>query len=228
MSFVATAITATAVVGGALITSSATKSAAKTAQQGADQSLALQQRMYDETTARNAPYYETGTGALGQLATLYGLPGGSGAATDPYATFYQSPDYQFQFAQGIKGTDAGAAARGMLDSGATRKAEIQYAGNLAAGQYNTYAGRLMDLARVGQSAANNTSTAGQNFATSATNTLTGNAANQANATLANGGTYGNLAGQLGSLANNAYQSSYGPNSLSALTTAGIANNPNLF
>lgn len=99
-----------------------------------------------------------------QNGTQPAAPGSTSGTNDPYASFYQTPDYQFRFGQGIKGVDAGATARGMLDSGAARKAEIAYAGNLASGEYNSYANRLMDLAKVGQGAANNQATAGQSYA----------------------------------------------------------------
>ena len=45
-------------------------------------------------------------------------------AVDPYATFYQSPDYQFRLSEGLAKINADAAAGGYLDSGATRKARV--------------------------------------------------------------------------------------------------------
>lgn len=182
-------------VAGGAIAASGAKSAAKTTAAAADRSLGVQQKEFDATTANNKPFLTTGTSALNQLAGLYGLDTvdangntvkGSGTAQniDPNATFYQTPDYQFALSQGVKGVDAGAAARGMLDSGATRKAEIGYAGNLASGQFNTYADRLRQIAGVGQSAANSQAYANSNFAGMQTNTITGAAQDQANATLA--------------------------------------------
>lgn len=80
-------------------------------------------------------------------------------SADPFASFYQSPDYNFKLGQGIAGVDAGGAARGMLDSGATRKAEITYAGNLASSQYDDYTNKLYQLAGLGQNATNTTAAA---------------------------------------------------------------------
>lgn len=113
-------------------------------------------RGYNDARAANQPYLDIGTSALERLGQIYNVNGAgtSGGNLDPNATFWQSPDYQFRMSQGIKGTDAGAAARGMLDSGATRKAEIQYAGNLASGEFNSYAQRLAGLAGIGQQAVN--------------------------------------------------------------------------
>jgi hypothetical protein len=182
-------------VAGGLIQAGAAKSAAKTTAAAADKSLGVQQQEFDATTANNKPFLTTGTSALNQLAGLYGLDTvdangntvkGSGTSQniDPNATFYQTPDYNFALSQGIKGVDAGDTARGMLDSGATRKAEIAYAGNLASGQFNSYADRLRQIAGIGQGAANSQQNANSNYANTFTNTTMGAAQDQANATLA--------------------------------------------
>ena len=64
-----------AVVSG-LIGSSASKKASN-AQTAADQAaIAEQRRQYDQTRADFAPYRSVGTGALDQLAALYGIPQG--------------------------------------------------------------------------------------------------------------------------------------------------------
>lgn len=207
---------------------------------GVENASAVQRQSYDSSTALNAPSLVTGNSALSRLAQLYGVdsvdaggntvPGNPGTGVDPNATFYQSPDYKFALDQGIKGLDAGASARGMLDSGATRKAEIKYGGNLASSNFNSYASRLASLAGIGQDAVNRGINNNQNFATLYGNTqinqgtnlaATGtnyannyassvqNAANnQANATLANGANTSNaingLAGSAGSFLNNNY------------------------
>lgn len=129
-------------------------------------------------------------GATGPSAvTPQGVPISGGL--DPNGTFYQSPDYAFRFGQGIRGVDAGAAARGMLDSGATRKAEIQYAGNLASGEFNSYANRLQALAGIGQAAASNQASAAQGYANNIGNLAAAGANNWGNA-------INNVAGQFGS------------------------------
>jgi hypothetical protein len=162
-----------------------------------------QRDAFNTITANNKPFLTTGTSALNQLGASYGLNGGGGAI-DPNAGFYQSPDYQFRLGQGIKGVDAGAAARGMLDSGATRKAEIGYAGNLASGEFNTYANRLQSLAGIGQAAASNQAGAAQGYANNIGNLAQAGANN-----LSNG--VNNLAGLFGGKSQ--YGSSYsGPSS----------------
>lgn len=191
---VAAGVGAVGAVAGGIISSNGAQSAARTNATEADKSLAAQQSNFDATTANNKPFLTTGTSALNQLARLYGLDTvdangntvkGSGTSQniDPNSTFYQTPDYQFALNQGIKGIDAGAAARGGLDSGATRKAEMAYAGNLASGQFNTYASRLMQAAGLGQSAANSQANAGQANANAITGINTNVGAVNANAGL---------------------------------------------
>lgn len=124
--------------------------------------------------------------------------GASQPGVDPNASFYQSPDYQFRLTQGLKGLEARAAtgAFGGLDSGALRKAEIDYSGNLAAGDYNSYANRLAAIAGVGQTTATNLAGQGQTYATNVGNIATNQGNNRASSYLANGQTYGNTVGNL--------------------------------
>lgn len=204
---VSAGVAAAGAVAGGVIAANGAKSAAKTSAQASQNALNVQQQEYDQTKANNLPFLTTGTSALNQLAGLYGLDTvdangntvkgtGTGANIDPNATFYQTPDYNFALSQGIKGVDAGAAARGMLDSGATRKAEIAYAGNLASGQFNNYASRLQQLAQVGQNAANSQQNANSGYANNYTNTVTNAAADQANASLAGSSAISNQINQL--------------------------------
>jgi hypothetical protein len=198
----------------------------------------------DANTALNSPFLTTGISSLNQLASLYGLDtydpstgsvikgSGTGAGIDPNATFYQTPDYKFALSQGIAGVDAGAAARGGLDSGATRKAEIAYGGNLASGQFNNYASRLQALAGVGQSAAGNQQNANTNYASQVGNAYMGGAQadNAAGANFANSSTlaasnYANNSGNAGQSYANAIQNA-GQNYASSVQGAGTnyANN----
>ncbi len=139
-----------------------------------------------------APGAATGTPGAPGVYT----PGSAQPGVDPYATFYQSPDYQFRLTQGLAGVDAGAAAGGYLDSGATRKAEIEYAGNLTSGEYNNYANRLAALAGVGQTTATNLGNLGSQYATNVGNIATNQGNNLASSYLAQGQNYSNTIGNL--------------------------------
>lgn len=197
----------TAILGaGALAAGGAVASGAM-ASGATDKATNIQSQEFNQTTANNKPFLDTGTAALNQLGGLYGLNGGSGV-TDPNATFYQSPDYQFAMSQGIKGIDAGAAAGGMLDSGATRKAEAAYAGNLASTNFNSYASRLQSIAGIGQAAANNQAAQGANYATQVGNLATNGAANTSNAVLSGTSSISNALNQYAGATKDTNASSY--------------------
>ena len=138
---VAAGIGAAGSIAGGLIGSSSASDAAKAQQKSDAAAIAEQRREYDQSRQDLLPWETTGASALDQLAAIYGLatyqngqtvPGNSSSKPAPdYSSFYKSPDYNFAMKEGIAGIDAGAAATGSLDSGATRKAEEKYAGNLA-------------------------------------------------------------------------------------------------
>ena len=230
--------------------SKAAKQAANASQNAADAATAEQRRQFDIANANQQPWLTTGTSALNQLASLYGLQtapnattfnessylaanpdvaaaiqngqfGGSalnhynqygknearqGGVTQTGGTtsgtgmagFVASPDYQFRLNESQRALTARNAALGIQDSGAAQKAAIQYAGNLASGEFNNYANRLSALAGVGQTAAQNTAQLGQNYAGAVGNIGMNNAQNlgssyqQQGANSAN--MWGNLAG----------------------------------
>jgi hypothetical protein len=108
-----------------------------------------------------APWRTTGGTANTQAANLLGI-NGQPAADTAMQTFQSSPGYAFQLEQGLRGVDASAAAKGMLRSGATLKAEQTFGQGLAAQDFGNYYNRLMDLSKVGENAA-----AGQGATTNA-------------------------------------------------------------
>lgn len=167
----AVAIAGAAVVGaGASII--AGNKAAKAQQQSAAASISEQRRQYDTSRADMAPWLQTGSGALAQLARLYGIapPGGTAGANDnqPYGGFTASPGYQFRLDQGVQAVERSAAARGLLRSGSAAKAIQRYGEGLAASEYDAYNQRLMTLAGFGQGAAATNAATGA----TATNSIT--------------------------------------------------------
>ena len=188
-------LAAAGAVGSAVIGSNSASKAADASQNAADQATAEQRREYDQSRSDQLPWLNTGKNALDTLAGLYGVGSGAGATPD-YSEFYKSPDYNFAMQQGIAGVDAGAAARGSLDSGATRKAETQYASNLASSNFNNYANRLAGLAGVGQNAANTLTSAGQNTANNVSNIIQNAGNSQASSYLAQGKSYADAVGSI--------------------------------
>lgn len=188
---------------------------AKAAAKGADSATNEQARQYDQTRADYAPYRAVGAGALGQLASLYGigtpevqgdpdwtaylrdnpdvakdkffaanpeehyyrhgraegrnLPTSGGVAAVPGGApnanvFFESPDYQFNLAEGQKAIDRSLAARGRSLSGAGVKEGIRYASGMASGEFGNFYNRLANLAGIGQAATGSTAAAGANAA----------------------------------------------------------------
>jgi hypothetical protein len=139
------------------------------------------QAQFQQQRGDLAPYRDAAVPALNAQSDLLGL-NGQPAADAAMANFQQSPGYQWQLTQGLRGVDAGAAASGMLRSGATLKAEDTYAQGLANQDFTNYYNRLYDLSKLGENAAAgnaSTATAAGNSAASAANTqasIYGNAA----------------------------------------------------
>lgn len=92
MSWVATAIAGSAIIGGA-----SSYLAGKESRKGAEAAGEIQRYMYDQSREDMAPYREVGVSALSQLAELYGLdsPSASGSnefgrSTNPTTTYQYS------------------------------------------------------------------------------------------------------------------------------------------
>ena len=130
---------------GGVMQSSAVNSAADKAR-AAEEKAAAQQR------ADLAPWATTGGTANTATSDLLGLNGPDAAAA-AMGRYQTSPGYQWQFNEGLRATDAGAAAQGMLRSGATLKAEQTFGQGLANTDFGQYYNRLFDLSKLGETAA---------------------------------------------------------------------------
>ena len=149
----AAGVSAAAAVGGSLIQADAAKSAASKAN-------AAQQQALEQARADFAPWRTTGGQANTATSDLLGL-NGPDAATTAFGNYTTSPGYQFQLDQGLRAVDAGAAAKGILRSGATLKAEQAFGAGLADTDFTNYYNRLFDLSKLGESAASGSATASQ-------------------------------------------------------------------
>ena len=118
--------------------------------------IEFQQGIYDSQAAMFDPFYQSGTNALAAYNYEMGLgpnPGSGqqnlperpsyqafdyGSSSPQYQDFnYQSsPGYQFQLQQGQQALDGTAASQGGVFSGATQKAQMDYATGLASQDYN--------------------------------------------------------------------------------------------
>ena len=144
-------------IGGALISSSAAKSAANTqasaANRATDASLAEQAQVRSDL----APYNVSGQDAASRLASFTN-------GSDPTAELTAlegTPGYQFALTQGLKSTQNSAAARGLGTSGAALKGAAGFSTGLA---QNTFQSNLLNplqfQAGLGESAAAQTGTLG--------------------------------------------------------------------
>lgn len=155
MSGVATAIVASAVIGGA-----SSKSAAKTQAGAASDATAAQERMFERQVELQEPFREAGLAGQNRLLQLLGISTkpealGAGASAEEkaqyakdlaaynaltkskdfgkYASaeftpaqFQADPGYAFRVSEGMKALDRTAAARGGLISGAALRGATRY------------------------------------------------------------------------------------------------------
>ena len=198
-------IPAAAALIGSSMSSRAAKSAAQTSAQSADRATELQQRMYEESVARQQPFLQTGTEFFNRLAAVQ--RGGPEAQN-----FLQmDPGYQFRFREGLRALDRQAAARAGLQSGAALKAAQGYGQDLASQEYGAAYNRLASMANVGPQAAGVMSNLGQNYATNVGNIYQQQGDTAANAALARGSAYSGGLNQLGYLAGRYYGQPQTPN-----------------
>jgi len=125
---------------------------------------ATQKGLYGDMTAGLQPYKDAGTAGL--AASQIGLDRmqAQGDFSFNPKDMENEPGYQFQLAQGMKGLQASAAARGMLQSGSTLKSMTNYNQGLAGTSYQNAYNRALStfdtnkagyqsLAQMGQSQA---------------------------------------------------------------------------
>jgi hypothetical protein len=199
------AIAGAAVSGGlglasAAMQSGATSKAAGQTQRNLQMILPQMQTGYNQTVAGYQPYTAGGAASTSDMADLLGL-NGPDAANAAMAKFQSSPGYQFQLQQGLRGVDAGAAAQGMLRSGATLKAEQTFGQGLAAQDFGNYFNRLSGLAGQGLTAQGGIATANQNLVANEEGNATAQNTGIIGAANAQNSIFGNTAQGLGNTAN---------------------------
>lgn len=141
----------------------------------------------------SAPQPYMGGGYTGSADYSNGaLPVSQASEGGQFGSFWQSPDYQINLNEGLRGLAARNSALGIQDSGAAQKAAIQFASNNATRTFGDYTNRLAALSGVGQTAANNNANLGQNFANSYSNLLGNNAQNLASSYQQRGAANANL------------------------------------
>ncbi len=201
---ITTAIVAAAAVvgtvGGALISAHGQEEAAETQAKAARASQNWQERVYYQTRADMAPWMAAGKEALGTLAAKVGAGPGE---------YERSPYYNFLLEEGVKARERGAAAKGMLESGAEQKGLTEWGQKLASTDYQTWLNDwyktltpLQSLANLGQTTTQQTSALGtQQAGQIGQNILAGGQA-QAAGQLGQANTWANVLGWGGQQAGN--------------------------
>jgi hypothetical protein len=157
MSWVAVGVAAVSVVGGAINANQQKKGA----QGAANAQIEAQQQAEAQRRADMMPFMQAGYGALNrQEAVLNG----------DYSGFMNSPDYKWNFEQGLQGIDRSAAARGAMFSGGADADRMKFASGLASNHLNDYWAKLAGQAGQSYNASSTLAQLGQQ-----SNTISGNA-----------------------------------------------------
>jgi hypothetical protein len=203
MSFIATAIIGSAVVGGVL-SSSAQRRAASTAsraqQQAADQSIAEQRRQFDAVQQLMAPYVQSGTTALSRYNALTGLSGEE-AQQSMIQQISSGAEYGALVRAGEEGILQSASATGGLRGGNTQSALARFRPEILSSLIRDEYSRLGGMVSVGQNAAAGLGNAGMQTGQNISNQYGQIGQAQAGAALARGqataNMWGNIAGSVG-------------------------------
>lgn len=160
----------TAVVGSTLVGAYSANKAASTQAGAMDRAAQLQYQQYQDTVARQKPFYDVGVNALPELVqaskyTPFGMD-----------QFKADPGYAFRLSEGQKALERSAAARGGLLSGGTGKALARFGQDYGSQEYTNAFNRyqaerqarlqpLQALTGMGQTTGQQVSNAGQTMAT---------------------------------------------------------------
>lgn len=91
-----------------------------------------------------SPFISSGTAANSQMANLLGL-NGEPAQTQGFDNWRKSTGYNFGLNQGMNAITGSAAAKGLLNSGATARALSQFGQDYGATKFGDYMGQLQNL-----------------------------------------------------------------------------------
>lgn len=185
---IAAAVAGAAVVGGAVSANAQKKSAqgaanaqAASAQQGID----AQERQFQAISEMLAPYRLGGEKAFGQQSDLIGV-NGSGPQAAAIQALQRSPQFTSALKLGENSILQNASATGGLRGGNTQQALMEFSPQLLAQTINDQYGRLGGIATMGQNAAAQTGTFGQQSTNNVSNLLQQQGSAQAGGILARG------------------------------------------
>lgn len=156
--------------------SSAANTAAAASSKATKSTLALNKYIYDTSREDAAPWHEAGVNALKTIKSTLDNP----------SSYQQSPGYAFRLSEGKKAIERSAAARGGALGGAQLKALTRYGQDYATNDYDNYLNKYFSLAGLGQTANGQMNSAGQSYASKASNAIANGNASLTNALTAQG------------------------------------------
>jgi len=122
---------------------------------------------YNYLSGALSPTVSTGTAANDVLAGSLGIPGGnSDAAANGLQNYFNSAGGKFTLQQGTNAINNSAAAKGLLNSGATLKALQSFGQNTGQQYYQNYLSNLQGVANTGLQAGQIIGAAGQTSSSS--------------------------------------------------------------
>lgn len=173
-----------AIVGSSLLGAGAASQAGNAQAAASNRAADLQYKQYQDTVARQKPFYDVGVNALPELVAA--------SKYTPFGMdqFQADPGYAFRLSEGQKALERSAAARGGLLSGGTGKALERFGQDYGSQEYtnafNRYQaerqarlGPLQSLTGMGQTTAQQIGAAGQTMAGNVGNEMTNSAAARA-------------------------------------------------
>lgn len=189
------AIAAIGGIASAVIGANSAKKAAATQAAAMDRATEASQQGFrylrDNPLNQQAQAY--GGQAMGMRNALLGIGDGSGgggfdqqAAQDAFQNYQKSTGYQFRLNEGMGAISQNSAAAGLLNSGATAKALMQYGQNIGSAEFGNYLNYLGATEQTGLEAAANVASQGQSSGQATANILAQGGQQQANLQLQRG------------------------------------------
>lgn len=200
-------------VAGALIGGQASRQAASMQADASDRASEAQRAMFERQVELQKPFREAGVTSQNRLMELLGLGGettspdyGSLMRDFSMADYQADPGYAFRQAEGLKGIEGSAAARGGLLSGGTLKGIQRFGQDLASQEYgNAYQrfkanqtdryNKLAGIVNTGQGATNQLTSAAGNLGTQLGQNITGAGNAQAAGAVGQANAWTNAIGQ---------------------------------
>ena len=141
MSGIATAIVASAAIGGAVSSRGASK-AARAQTQATDEAARVQREIFERQTELQEPFRQAGITSQNELLRMLGIGGDEGAADygvigRPFTAeqMEMDPGYGFRLAEGERALERMQSARGQLLGGGAIRAGVRYGQEMGSQEY---------------------------------------------------------------------------------------------